>query len=226
MLTQPTLHHLVCLPNLWACLPKLACLFDPWVCLPPVTPPPSILAQSVGMLAPLHGILACLICGHAYPTGHRHFPTWHACLICGHAYPTCTPPRGTLAGSVGMLTHPALRLESCLPVTLEHACSTSRQYPHMLTHICGHDMPPPFPVVQLSGMLAILSNVCRSFSLSMHVQLTMAFVTVHACLRNDRHRTPDTAHAPGGPTSLYQYSTWTLFIFSCLFIQPSPRCSL
>ena len=43
-------------------------------------------------------------------------------------------------------------------------------------------MTPPFPVVQLSGMLASLSNVCWSFPLSMHVPLTVAFVTVRACV--------------------------------------------
>jgi len=88
-----------------------------------------------------------------------------------------------------------LDLWVCLPILpsgLNHACLSplsmlaqlADHTPICLPHtcICGHGMPPPFPVVQLSGMLAILSNVCQSFSLSMHVQLTMAFVTVHACV--------------------------------------------
>ena len=41
---------------------------------------------------------------------NQHSTTWHACLICGHAYPPGTPSHGMLAGSVGTLTHPALRL--------------------------------------------------------------------------------------------------------------------
>ena len=99
-----------------------------------------------------------------------------------------------------MLTQLALRpvawlpdLWACLPIRssgLNHAClsplSMLAQLAHhpsiCLPHICGHDMTPPFPVVQLSGMLASLSNVCWSFPLSMHVPLTVAFVTVRACV--------------------------------------------
>ena len=85
-----------------------------------------------------------------------YFAPWHGCRICGHAYPSGPQPLSMLAQ---LAHHPSI----CLP------------------HICGHDMTPPFPVVQLSGMLASLSNVCWSFPLSMHVPLTVAFVTVCAC---------------------------------------------
>ena len=68
-----------------------------------------------------------------------------------------------------MLTPPALHHLACLPDVW--ACVPN-----------WHDMTPPFPVVQLSGMLASLSNVCWSFPLSMHVPLTVAFVTVRACV--------------------------------------------
>ena len=113
MLTQAALHHMACLPDLWVCVPN-------W-----------------------------------------HSPTRHACLICGHAYPTGTPPCGKLAESVGTLTHPALMLKIVLAITLEHACSTCKPSLRILApYICGHDMPPPFPGVQLSGMLASLSNAC------------------------------------------------------------------
>ena len=152
MLTPPALHHLACLPNLWACLP------------------------------------------------HQHSTTWHACLMCGHAYPTGTLPCGMVAGSVGMLTQLALcpvawlpDMWACLPIRssgLNHAClsplSMLAQLAHhpsiYLPHICGDDMTPPFPVVQLSGMLASLSNVCWTFPLSMHVPFTVDFDTVCACV--------------------------------------------
>ena len=145
MLTPPALHHMACLPDLWACLPHQhsttwhACRMCGHA-YPTSIPPHGMLARSVGMLTPpalhhmacLPDVWACL--------PHQHSTTWHACRMCGHTYPTSIPPHGMLARSVGMFTPPALHHMACLPdvwACLPHQHSTTWH----ACRICGHAYP-------------------------------------------------------------------------------------